>query len=263
MMWWQAVLLGLLQGLTEFLPVSSSGHLALAQAMIPGFHQPGVVFDAMLHVGTAFAVVWAERRQLARWLTSVAGWRLIGLLVLGTAATGILGFPFRHAAESAFTHPGWVGLFLLLTGLIVLGTRFLPGGSRGETETGWRDALGVGFLQGLAVFPGLSRSGTTIAAGLGVGLDRTWAARFSFLLSVPAIAAATLLEVVGARGEVAGLGFSFWLACLLGGVTAAVSGYFALRVVIRTVTSKSFHRFAAYCLPLGAVVVTLHLLGVL
>ncbi len=260
---WQAILLGALQGITEFLPVSSSGHLALAQALIPGFHQPGVVFDAMLHVGTALAVVWAERRQLSRWLTTRSGWRLLWLLVLGTAATAIFGLPLRHAAEAAFTRPLLVGIFLVLTGAVVLSTRFLDGGAAGEETTRWGQAFGIGLVQGLAVFPGISRSGSTIAAGLGLGLDRTWAARFSFLLSVPAIAAATLVEVAGARGQLGALGAPFLAVCLAGGAVAAITGYAALKVVIRTVTSASFSRFAWYCFPAGVLVIALALGGLL
>ena len=121
----------------------------------------------------------------------------------------------------------------------------------------------MGLAQGLAVFPGISRSGLTIAAGLGAGLDRRWAARFSFLLAVPAILGATLVEVAGARAELMDLGPAFWGACLVGGVTAGVSGYVALRLVVGTVTSRVFHRFGWYCLPLGILVVALGLGGVL
>ncbi|MFV2072305.1 MAG: undecaprenyl-diphosphate phosphatase [Thermoanaerobaculales bacterium] len=258
---WQAALLGLLQGVTEFLPVSSSGHLALAQMLIPGFEQPGVVFDAILHVGTALAVVWYERRQLRHWFGSIEGRRLIGLLVLGTFATAAVALPLRHVAERAFTMPIWVGLFLILTGVIVGSTRFLSGGGRGEASTTWRQAAVMGAAQGLAIFPGLSRSGLTIATGLGAGLERGWVARFSFLLSVPAIAGATLAQLVEARADLATVGAGFWLACLLGAAAAGGSGYLALRIVIRTVTSSLFHRFAWYCVPLGLVVLVVMMVG--
>jgi len=254
MIWWQALLLGLLQGLTEFLPVSSSGHLALAQMLIPGFEQPGVVFDAMLHVGTAAAVVFFERRRLAGWLSTTAGARLLALLALGTAATAVVAFPLRHYAEAAFERAPWVGAGLLVTTAIVFSTRFLGGGDRGEADTRWRHAVAAGLAQGLAVFPGISRSGATIAAGLSSGLERQWAARFSFLLAVPAIIAATAVQVVGERAELAAVGPGFWVACTVGGAAAGVSGYLALRVVLRTVSSRVFHRFAWYCLPVGVAV---------
>lgn len=254
MSWWQAVLLGLLQGITEFLPVSSSGHLALAQMLIPGFEQPGVVFDAMLHVGTAFAVVWAERRELVRWLTTPQGVRLAGLLVIGTLATAVVAFPLRDVAEEAFEQALWVGAALLVTAVVVGATARMRGGQRQEATTEWRQAVLVGLVQGLAVFPGVSRSGSTIAAGLLSGLERGWAARFSFLLSVPAIAGATLVQLVSEREAVVAAGGGFWLSCGLGAVIAAVSGVIALRLVIRTLSSRVFHRFAWYCLPLGLVV---------
>jgi len=263
MSWWQAVVLGVLQGVTEFLPVSSSGHLALAQMVMPGFHQPGVVFDAMLHLGTAAAIVVFERNELIRWLRSPVGPRMLLLLILGTLATAIPALPLRHLAEGAFLRPAWVGVGLLVTGLVVLATRFLAGGASDEESMSWRQAAAIGLAQGFAVFPGISRSGTTIAAGLGTGLDRQWVARFSFLLAVPAIAGATLVEVAGARAQLGAMVPGFWIACLIGSVAAGVSGYFALGLVIRTVSSRVFHRFGWYALPLGALVLVLAAWGVL
>lgn len=252
-----AVLLGVLQGLTEFLPVSSSGHLALAQMVIPGFSQPGVVFDAMLHVGTAGAVVWYERGEIRRWLTTPGGRRLLGLLVVGTIATAALAFPVKSTAEAAFVRPMWVGLALLVTGLIVGLTRWLPGGTADEGRTTWRQAIVIGLAQGLAVFPGLSRSGMTIATALGAGLDRSWAPRFSFLLGVPAIAGVTVLEVIDERHALAAAGAGYWLACFVGAAAAGIAGYFALKIVVKTLSSRVFHRFSWYCVPLGLLVIAL------
>lgn len=254
---WQAALLGVLQGLTEFLPVSSSGHLALAQMLIPGFEQPGVVFDAMLHAGTAGAVVWFERRRIMSWLGSGPGRRLLALLVLGTAATVVVAFPLRRVAVAAFSQSLWVGFGLLLTGVVVAATRFLPGGPGDEGTTSWRQAVAIGLAQGLAVFPGLSRSGVTIAASLGAGLDRGWAARFSFLLSVPIIAAVTAGQIIESKAELVIAGNGFLIACSVGALAAGVTGFFALRLVIKTVSSRVFHRFAWYCIPLGLLVLVL------
>jgi len=254
---WQAALLGVLQGLTEFLPVSSSGHLALAQMLIPGFEQPGVVFDAMLHVGTACAVVWFERRKIIGWFGTDSGRRLLALLILGTIATVVVAFPLRRVAVAAFSLPLWVGVGLLLTGVIVAATKLLPGGCGDESTTTWRQALTIGLAQGLAVFPGLSRSGVTIAASLGTGLDRGWAARFSFLLSVPVIAAVTFGQVFERKAELVLAGNGFLIACTVGAVAAGITGYFALQLVIKTVSSRIFHRFAWYCIPLGLLVLTL------
>ena len=252
-----AVVLGLLQGLTEFLPVSSSGHLALAQSLIPGFRQPGVLFDAMLHVGTASAVVWFERRQIVQWSKAAEGRRLLGLIVMATLATALAGFSLKEVATSAFYRPILVGAALILTGLVVASTRFTPGGSSSERDMTWKQGLLIGIAQGVAVVPGLSRSGFTIAAGLGVGLERAWVARFSFLLGVPAIAGVALFELAPHRSELQAATPGFWLACLVGAVAAAVSGYVALKIVLRTVSSRIFHRFAWYCIPLGMLVLVL------
>jgi undecaprenyl-diphosphatase len=256
---WYSALLGLVQGLTEFLPVSSSGHLALAQMLIAGFRQPGVVFDAMLHLGTALAVVWFERRQIARWIGSVEGRRLLGLLVIGTVAFGVVALPLRTVAVAAFDRAAWVGVSLMITGCLVAGTRFLTGGGSDQASTSWRQAALVGVVQGLAIFPGISRSGFTIAAGLAVGIDRAWAARFSFLLSVPAIVGVSILEVANNHHQVAAAGPGFWIACAVGLMVAAVSGYVALRIVLRTLSSRTFYRFAWYCLPVGGLVLALSL----
>lgn len=253
---WYALVLGLVQGLTEFLPVSSSGHLALVQLLLPGFSQPGVVLDAMLHLGTTLAVIWHERHELRRWLTTRSGFRLLALLVLGTLVTA-LALPLRGLVHTAFTQASWIGVCLIITGMIVLISRFFGSGRAGEPETGWRHAVLVGLAQGLAVFPGISRSGITITAGLASGLDRAWAARFSFLLSVPAIAGATLVEVIGEKEQLAATGLDFWLICAAGAALAAVSGYAALRIVIRTLSSRVFHRFGWYCLPLGLLVLVI------
>lgn len=252
-----AVLLGVLQGLTEFLPVSSSGHLALAQMVIPGFSQPGVVFDAMLHVGTAGAVIWYERREISRWISSAGGRRFVGLLILGTLATAVVAFPIKRVAEAAFQRPTWVGIALIVTGMVVGLTKWMPGGRRDEAGTTWRQAMIIGLVQGLAVFPGLSRSGLTISSALGVGLDRKWAARFSFLLGVPAILGVTVLEVFDERYALAAAGSAYWLACFVGAIAAGFAGYFALAIVIKTLSSRVFHRFAWYCVPLGLLVITL------
>lgn len=254
---WQAVLLGILQGVTEFLPVSSSGHLALAQMLIPGFDQPGVVFDAMLHVGTATAVVWFERRQILDWMRNAGGRRLLGFLVLGTVATALVALPLRQIATEGFSRATWIGIALVLTGCVVGATHWMAGGQFGEVQMTWRQAVGVGLAQGLAVFPGLSRSGMTIVAGLAGGLDRVWAARFSFLLAVPAIAAATIVEIADSWRLLSRPDSGFGIACIVGAIAAGVTGYFAIKIVIGSLSSRIFHRFAWYCIPLGIVVLAI------
>lgn len=254
-------MLGVLQGLTEFLPVSSSGHLALAQMFIPGFSQPGVVFDAMLHVGTAAAVVWFERNHILSWIGTRGGRRLLVLIVLGTVATAIVALPLRHLAIDAFVRPVLVGVALLFTGGVVASTARFSGGSSDEETMTWRQVIAVGLAQGLAVFPGLSRSGMTIAAGLASGLERTWCARFSFLLAVPAVVMVAVFELVGVLRTPYHPPNGFGLACLIGATTAAITGLLALKLVITTLSSRVFHRFSWYCIPLGLVVVMWGWLG--
>ena len=182
---------------------------------------------------------------------------MLGLLLTGTAVTGVVGVGLEGPATTTFSNPLAVGIFLAITGVIVLATRWLPGGADGETTTHLGQAALIGFAQGLAVFPGISRSGSTIAAGLGVGLDRSWAARFSFLLSVPAIAGAAVLEILHHGRELTAAGPELLGPAFLGAVVAAISGYIALGIVIRTVSSRAFHRFGYYCLPLGILVIVL------
>ena len=281
----EALLLGLLQGLTEFLPVSSSGHLALTEIILKrmgsSFDPPGVVFEAMLHMGTAMAVLWYERNTIRCWLglgggpslpspnendkkiegfafgLPRAGLRMMVLLFIASIVTGLIAFPLRDVAESTFSRPILVGAFLLVTAGILMVTRWLRGGETGEAETSWLQAAVVGLAQGLAIFPGISRSGLTIAVGLGSGLNRAWAARFSFLLSVPVIIGVTLLEIIKERDTLAAQGGDIWLACLVGALAACLFGTIAMRIVIVTVSSSSFHRFAWYCLPVGIVAIVL------
>lgn len=156
-----------------------------------------------------------------------------------------------------------VGICLVITGLLIFSTRAFGRGQYTEKTTTWKHAVLVGLVQGLAVFPGISRSGATITAALGADLDRAWAARFSFLMSVPAIAGATLVELVSERQALAVAGIDFWLPTAIGALAAAMMGLVALRLVVRMVSSKVFDRFAWYCLPLGLAVITLAATGIL
>ncbi len=193
-----ALALGVLQGVTEFLPVSSSGHLALAQRFVPGFSQPGVVFDVALHLGTVMAVLVMEVDRLRDAVRQGYGVRLLAQLALATLATAAVALPLRHTAEAAFAQPFLVGCGLAASGVLLLLLPRAPGG-RGAPATAWREVLFVGAVQGLAVMPGLSRSGSTIVAGVAAGMERRWAADFSFLLSVPAVLGAALVEGVAHR----------------------------------------------------------------
>lgn len=259
-----SVILGIVQGLTEFLPISSSGHLVLFQHGF-GFHEPELLLDTSLHVGTLLAVILYFRRDIAamgRELRAVAapgesgespGPRLERLrssmvtwVVVGNVPTAVIGIVFRGPLEGLFGSISVVGIMLLVTGGLLAVTRVVPERNR---RLGLWAALAVGTAQGLAIIPGVSRSGATIACGLLMGLDREVAARFSFLLSVPAIAGALGLQLV--LGNATGPGA---IVLLSGGMAAAAVGLVALKLLMRLVRHGRFAWFAPYCWAVGLVV---------
>jgi len=275
--WLQAALLGLVQGLTEFLPVSSSGHLVLFQQLLgEGFFatDQALLFDLVLHVGTLLPVLWYYREDLGRILASWTGGgtpRPIGesgvmawlkadpdrwlafLVVLGTIPTGLIGIGLKDSFESLFHGVRPVGAALLVTGCLLMVTRWRSGGAAQAASIGIGAALLIGFAQGLAITPGISRSGTTIAVALFLGFDRALAARFSFLLSVPAIlGAVVLLAKDGITFDQAALG-----PLVVGFLSAMVVGYLALVMLVALVKRGGLHRFAYYVWPVGLLALLL------
>jgi undecaprenyl-diphosphatase len=263
----QAAFLGLVQGLTEFLPVSSSGHLVVFQHLL-GLRSPELLFDVVLHGGTLLAVLvvfgrdlWKTVREsllasveMARKRSVRAVWRqraylrLAACLVIGTVPAGVAGLLFQDALEEAFGSVASVGGTLLVTGTVLYGTRLSKGHGRDLEHLRLRDSLLIGIAQAVALLPGISRSGMTIAAGLFCGLRRDLAARFSFLLSVPAILGAHLLQAYEARESLTTLDMGPFL---IGGVFALITGYVALRLLLRVVDGGRLFRFAYYCWALG------------
>ncbi len=266
----QAIFLGFLQGLTEFLPVSSSGHLVLVQKIM-GISEPALLFDTFLHMGTLAAVlivlwkdVWALIRQPFQ--------RLTGLLIVGTIPTVIIAVLFKKAIEHAFTSGAFLGIGFLLTTGLLLGAEYLSSrktAGRGEEKMKYTDAVLIGTLQGVAIFPAVSRSGSTIAGALGVGLDREFAARFSFLMAIPAILGAFVLQIKDllpafkAHDSEALLGGIGLPVVIAGTVTATVVGIFAVRFMLTLIKSRNLKGFALYTGILGVLVlidqVLLHL----
>ncbi|MGQ9495357.1 MAG: undecaprenyl-diphosphate phosphatase [Thermoanaerobaculaceae bacterium] len=244
-----SLFLGLVQGLTEFLPVSSSGHLALAQLLIPGFSQPGLVFDLALHGGTLLSVLALEWERIREALQQGYALRLALLLGVGTGATAAVALPLRDLAEGAFSQPGWLGCGFLVTAILLL--RSDRPSPRGQGLPSLAQAVIIGLVQGIAVFPGLSRSGSTVVAGLWSGVNRRWAADFSFLLSVPAIGGALVVEVLRQKESLSAQPGPFWLSLGLAAFTAAASGFFALVLVRRLVLQGKLGAFSWYLLPLG------------
>ncbi len=266
-----SVFLGVVQGATEFLPISSSGHLVLFRNLM-GFHEPELLLDISLHIGTLVAVVIYFRSDLVdmvRELGSLAARpsgieppssfrerlesSLLTWVIVGNVPTALIGLIFKDQLESLFGSVLVVGCMLLVTGALVAVTRLAPQRAK---RLGLAAALAVGAAQGLAIIPGISRSGATIACGLLLGLDRDLAARFSFLLSVPAIAGALLLQIVTDNAGGPALAVLF-----AGGITAAAIGLLALKVLMGMVRKGRLSWFAPYCWALGVGVILMSLTG--
>jgi undecaprenyl-diphosphatase len=254
---WQAFVLGLVQGLTEFLPVSSSGHLVLAERLL-GLESVGLSFEVWVHLGTLVAVGAALYRELldmaAVFLPSAdparrrAGKRWWVAVLVGTIPAVVVGLAAKDAVETAFASVRVVGVNLIVTAAILFASRFFRGGDAAVTP---RRALLIGAAQALAILPGISRSGATLTAGWMLGLSGPQAARFSFLLAFPAILGAGVLEAqnLAAMDRPAVLAVSFLTAC--------VSGYAAIRMVWRVMAAGRLHWFAPYCAAVGALVLFL------
>lgn len=259
---WTAFILGIVQGLTEFLPVSSSGHLVLVQKLValPGNY---LFFDIIVHAGTLIAVLVYLRRELAgiaraacsrAWLEPLGSFRSdpdfrrLLLVLLATIPTGLMGLLFKDWCLTLFNSIEAVGWALLATGVILMTTRWVAR-STPLDRPGPANALVMGIAQGLAVIPGVSRSGSTIAAGLLTGLRREEAARFSFLMAVPAILGAVLLESLGGGANEIGAG-----PLIVGFIIAGLTGYAALAILVKVLNSGRFHWFAYYCWAVGGLI---------
>jgi undecaprenyl-diphosphatase len=246
-----AAILGLVQGLTEFLPVSSSGHLVLAGAIL-GVPEGSLSFDIVLHLGSLTAVLAIYSRDISELLSGIFARRredlaLAGFLVLGSVPAGLAGFLLADRIESLFNSPPVVSAMLLFTGCVLFATRFVRAGQRQDPAP--LGSLVIGLFQAIALVPGISRSGMTISAGLFAGVRRERAARFSFLLSVPAILGAALLDLTGS----AGIGSLDFPVAAVGFVVSSITGYFALRLLIRFLVAGRFHFFGWYCWIVGGL----------
>jgi undecaprenyl-diphosphatase len=254
----EACVLGAVQGLTEFLPVSSDGHLALLHWLIaPLPPTETLAVDVGLHAGTLAATVVYFRRDLfglceALRAGGAGTWerRWIGLLALASLPVALVGGLWRSAIEQTFTSMTVVGVSFLVTGTLLFLTRFMRETDRTEADLRPRDALLIGCFQATALLPGVSRSGTTITAGLLRRLRPDVAARFSFLLGIPAVIGAQLLEFETLRG----LDPHSRQAVLAGAVVAGLVGMVAIWALMRLVVSRRLHCFAYYLWPLGVVV---------
>lgn len=246
----EAIVLGLVQGLTEFLPVSSSGHLVLSQALL-GIPTPGITFVVVVHVATSCAVLWAYRGRILRLVRSMVGgepgaWGYAGLLLLASIPAGLAGTLATGTFERAFARPAAAAALLLVTGGLVWSVRYTAGRAT-DLRPGPGRALWIGIWQAVSILPGLSRSGATVAAGIWGGVGAAQMAEFSFLLSVPAVLGASLLEA-RAIGVVA---TAHPVALAAGFFAALISGIAAIRLFVGTLERGVFHRFAWYCWAVG------------
>ncbi|MFW6287649.1 MAG: undecaprenyl-diphosphatase UppP [bacterium] len=257
----KVIILGIIQGVTEFLPISSSGHLAISQYIL-GIDTDQLTLTVVLHFGTVIPVIliyWEDVKGILSFKKEKR--RLSWLILVAIIPTGIIGFLFEDYIEGIFSSVLTVGIMLLITGLLIFLTERLSRVKFNLDDMKEHNALIVGIAQGLAIIPGISRSGSTIVSSLLQGLDRESAARFSFLVSVPVIAGVGLLELKDVL--TVGLVELSWISLLVGFMVSAVSGYFAIKYLLHVLKRGSLVIFAYYCWGIGLIVIFSVLAGIL
>ncbi|MCB1050703.1 MAG: undecaprenyl-diphosphate phosphatase [Acidobacteria bacterium] len=259
-----ALWLGIIQGVTEFLPISSSGHLALFGAWF-GLEEPDLTFDILVHTATLAAIIFTFRQEV--WATIRSAFlqpnervpsRIIPYLILASIPAGLVGILGKSYIAGVHAQPIWVGVLLILNGIMLLGGQKLSEGKRHLQEIGIAQVVVMGLAQALAVLPGISRSGSTILAGVASDLHKESAARFSFLMAIPVIAGAELLD---ARHLLkTGIPEGLILPYTIGFLAALVSGLCALKLLMWLLKGKRFFQFGWYCLGFGGLAIILHLI---
>jgi len=264
------IILGIVQGATEFIPVSSSGHLVIIPWLLGWARDPeaSLLVETVLHWGTLLAILIVFWRDFWQMIVAVLksivnrsladnqarlGWAL----VIGSIPAAILGLLFKDFVESLFASPAAAGGFLLVTGTLLLGSELMARRQkefRALNEISWRDSILIGCAQALALAPGISRSGTTIAAGLGLGIRRDDAARFSFLLGTPVFFGAGLLQILDALAVDSSQITEQWLVLTIGFVVSAVTGFLAIRFLLNYLRDNPLYPFAIYCFVVGVAV---------
>ena len=270
---WNALILGIIQGVAEFLPISSSGHLSIAQNLL-GLGVEGtddVFFDVLLHLGTlaaVFVAYWSDIKEMVLEFFRTIGdvrrggmpktippaRRLILLIIIGTLPLFLV-LPIQDTVEGLYSNTYFVGGALLVTGALLFACDRIRKGRKNESSTTVGDVLIIGVGQAIATCPGISRSGTTISAGCFCGLERRFAVRFAFLLSIPAVLGANILHITDVVKE--GIDPSLLPAYLLGVVAAAVSGYLSIRLVRMVADKGKFGAFSYYCWAVGILTLVL------
>lgn len=256
---WQAMILGLVQGVTEFLPVSSSGHLVVVRALLGTQAEP-LLFEIVVHVGTLFSVLLIFWRDIVSMLKHPLG-KLVRYLIIATIPAVVVSLLFGDFVEETFSGR-FLGIgFLITAALLTLSETRRVKNTRDFSRMNAVDPVIIGSMQAIALFPGISRSGSTIAGGLFRNLDRKLCARFSFLMSIPAILGSLVFKFKDLM-SLGSDGTSVW-ALIVGALFAAFSGFLAVRYMIRMISRKKLYGFAIYVGALGIVVLVCQLFGVL
>lgn len=249
----ESLVLGIIQGATEFLPVSSSGHLVIAQNLL-AVDVEGVAFEVAVHLATLVSILLVYRTRVAELIQGMiagerAAFEYAGLIVVATIPAGLLGVFAKDQVEALFDSPLVPGVALIVTGAILWSSRGPQERASGERPT-WVEALVIGVAQAFALIPGISRSGTTVVVAMWLGLEAREAAAFSFLMAVPAIGGAAVLQIPDLTGG--GPEMLTAPVLLVGGVAAGVTGVLAIRTFVAMLARRSFHFFAPYCWLVGA-----------
>lgn len=281
----KAIIMGLVQGIAEFLPISSDGHLALMKFILHMDTDNGILFDVLLHFGTLVAVFCAFWKDI--WVLVAEGFGIIGdcirnlfhllrnlnakdkvkynkiittpyrklvmLIIVATIPTGIIGVVFDNAVEAAGKTLLVPGLGLVLSGILLMIANQVKPGDKKEFEATYKEAGIIGTAQGLAILPGLSRSGSTITACLVAGYDRTFAVKYSFIMSIPAVLGAVIFKVKDA--DITTIGHSVLTNYMVGTIIAAFVGYISIKSMLILVREKKFKYFAYYCITIGIIAV--------
>jgi undecaprenyl-diphosphatase len=254
---WEAVILGVVQGATEFLPVSSSGHLVIGQALL-GIELPGIFFEVAVHVATLLSVLLVYRQRVAELVVGAVrrdptAWRYLGLLALASVPAGVVGVFFGDGVEALFESPWTVVVALAVTGALLWSTRAAQSRRESWGEVDTARAVIIGLAQAFAIVPGISRSGSTVVTGLWLGVDARDAAAFSFLMSIPAIGGAALLQVPELMEGTPGMS---GIVLMTAAVAAAVTGVLAIRTFLLMLQRRAFHHFSLYCWGVAALFAT-------
>jgi undecaprenyl-diphosphatase len=275
----KAIIMGVIQGLTEFLPVSSSGHLAIFGQILNLDLEGGVLFEVVLHIGTLLAIFIVYHTDIKELIVEGIGIiidffkmlfnllfkkgnkkekiintayrKFVMLIIVGSIPTGIIGLLFKDFIESAFDTLLVPGICLFITGGLLLLTTVIKQGNKMELETKYSDSLIIGTFQGLATLPGISRSGSTLVGGLICGLDKEFAVKFSFIMSIPAIIGAAILQIKDIQTE------SFTVASsmpyILGMLASGIVGYICIKTLLAIIKKNKLHYFAYYCFAVGTI----------